>query len=62
VELRCGPGRSRKVLTGQRGRPRKEYNMIGPANEESTSKEADAVFLAEYSMSQASGCGLWQVR
>jgi len=54
VKLRRGPGRPRrKVLTGQRGRPRTEYNMVGPTNEESTSEETDTVFLAEYLMSKA---------
>jgi len=53
IELRRDLGMPYKILIGQRGRLRKEFNMIGLPNKESISEEADIVFLAEYLMLQA---------
>jgi len=46
-ESKRGPGRPRKIRTGNRGRPRKEFNLV-----ESTSR-AEETFLVEIPISQA---------
>jgi len=46
-ESKRGPGRPRKIRTGNRGRPRREFNLV-----ESTSY-AEETFLAEIPLSQA---------
>lgn len=43
-----GPGRPRKVITGRRGRPQKQYNMVDVAN-----AEPERVFVAEVPLNQA---------
>jgi hypothetical protein len=46
-ELKRGSGRPRKVMTGNRGRPRKEYNLVELAG------SVEEAFLAEIPLSQA---------